>query len=317
MTTDTKIRKRTCLKCKQEKEEWHYKSTQSPFFPGHRSMICTACYEKMVRAEDFDGIDRLCRYLDVPFDLNEWTRLYEIHKEHTLTAYFELLRDDKYEAASWQEENQRWLLAKEEKTIDEEIQALSAAEAKKLIKKWSSNYSAEELHFLENFYNQIVATQNVSTPILQEYARDLCEIELRIKKGLRGGIDVKKDMDARDNIIKIAKFDASNSKVAADFESIGELMVYYGKQGWHPKWHKEPQDSVDFCMKNIQSYLQRLVTNEGNFVEQVEDKREKFNTTQRIEEMGEDDEFFEVGSAEKVEYEDEDEAAQDLSDWDV
>jgi predicted transcriptional regulator len=271
----------------------------------------------MVRAEDFDGIDRLCRYLDIPFDLNEWTRLYEIHKEHTLTAYFELLRDDKYEAASWQEENQRWLLAKEEKTIDEEIQALSAAEAKKLIKKWSSDYSAEELHFLENFYNQIVATQNVSTPILQEYARDLCEIELRIKKGLRAGADVKKDMDARDNIIKIAKFDASNSKVAADFESIGELMVYYGKQGWHPKWHKEPQDSVDFCMKNIQSYLQRLVTNEGNFVEQVEDKREKFNTTQRIEEMGEDDEFFEVGSAEKVDYEDEDEAAQDLSDWDV
>ena len=94
-------------------------------------------------------------------------------------------------------------------------------------------------------------------------------------------------------------------------------MVYYGKQGWHPKWHKEPQDSVDFCMKNIQSYLQRLVVNEGNFAEQVEDKREKFNTTQRIEEMGEDDEFFEVGSTEKVDYEDEDEAAKDLSDWDV
>ena len=255
-------------------------------------MICTACYEKMVRAEDFDEIDRLCRYLDIPFDLNEWTRLYEIHKEHTLTAYFELLRDDKYEAASWQEENQRWLLAREEKTIDEEIQALSAAEAKKLVKKWSSDYSAEELHFLENFYNQIVATQNVSTPILQEYARDLCEIELRIKKGLRAGADVKKDMDARDNIIKIAKFDASNSKVAADFESIGELMVYYGKQGWHPKWHKEPQDSVDFCMKNIQSYLQRLVVNEGNFAEQVEDKREKYNTTKRNEEKREDNEFF-------------------------
>ena len=43
MTTDTKIRKRTCLKCKQEKEEWNYKYTQSPYFPGHRSMICTAC----------------------------------------------------------------------------------------------------------------------------------------------------------------------------------------------------------------------------------------------------------------------------------
>lgn len=317
MTTETKMRKRTCLKCKQEKEEWHYKSTQSPFFPGHRSMICTACYEKMVRAEDFNGIDRLCRYLDIPFDLNEWTRLYEIHKEHTLTAYFELLRDDKYEAANWEDENQRWLLAREEKTIDEEIKAIDAAQSKRLIKKWSADYSFEELHFLEDFYNKIVATQNVSTPILQEYARDLCEIELRIKKGLRAGADVKKDMDARDNIIKIAKFDATNSKSAADFESIGELMVYYGKQGWHPTWHKEPQDSVDFCMKNIQSYLQRLVVNEGNFAEQVETKKESFNTTQRIEEMSDDDfKNYEETDAD-IDYEDEDEAAMELSDWDV
>ena len=74
---------------------------------------------------------------------------------------------------------------------------------------------------------------------------------MRIKKGLREGLDIKKDMDARDNIIKIAKFEASNSKSAADFESIGELMVYYGKKGWHPNWHSEPKDSIDFCMENI------------------------------------------------------------------
>ena len=170
----------------------------------------------------------------------------------------------------------------------------------------------EELLFLEEFYNKIIATQNVSTPILQEYARDLCEIELRIKKGLRAGVDVKKDMDARDNIIKIAKFDASNSKNSADFESIGELMVYYGKQGFHPKWHQEPQDSVDFCMKNIQSYLKRLVVNEGSLAEQVEDKRRVFNTTQRIEEM-EDEEYVE--EEEKVEFEDEDAIARELSDF--
>lgn len=317
MTTATKIRKRTCLKCKTEKEIHYFQKTTSPFFPGNYSMICTSCLENMTKPEEFDGIDRLCRYLDLPFNLDEWTRLYEIHGEHTLTAYFQMLADDKYETVSWQEENERWKIAKEEKTIDEEIKALSKAKTKELIKRWSSDYSPEELLFLEDFYNKIIATQNVSTPILQEYAKDLCEIELRIKKGLRAGADVKKDMDSRDNIIKMAKFDATNSKVAADFESIGELMVYYGKQGWHPIWHKEPQDSVDFCMKNIQSYLQRLVTNEGNFNEQVEDKREKFNVTQRIEEMGEEDEFFEVSDSEKIDYEDEDAAAEELSDWDV
>ena len=89
-------------------------------------------------------------------------------------------------------------------------------------------------------------------------------------------------------------------------------MVYYGKQGFHPKWHQEPQDSVDFCMKNIQSYLKRLVVNEGSLAEQVEDKRRVFNTTQRIEEM-EDEEYVE--EEEKVEFEDEDAIAQELSDF--
>lgn len=304
-----------CSKCKQEKELHFFQKTSCPYFPGKRSFICTNCLEIMTDPKNFDSIDALCRFLDLPFNLNEWTRLYEIHGEHTLTAYFELLADERYSTVSWQEENQRWKMAREEKTIDEEVKVLGDAHFRKLLKKWSDSYSKEDLLFLENFYNQIIATQNVSTPILQEYAKDLCEIELRVKKGLRAGLDVKKDMDARDNIIKIAKFDATNSKVAADFESIGELMVYYGKKGFHPQWHNEPQDSVDFCMRNIQTYLQRLVTNEGNLSEQVEDKRRVFNTTQRIEEMDED--LDKIMEEEEVKYEDEEEAASDLSDWDV
>lgn len=304
---------RKCLKCRQDKPLSSFKETKSPFFPAHRSLICTQCYKKMVRPDDLDAVDALCRYLDLPFDPDVWTRLYKTNGEHTLSAYFETLRDDRYSSSNWSEENERWRLAREEGKL--EIAAFNEAKMRKLVKKWGGDYPQEDLFFLENFYDQIVASQNVSTPILKEYAKDLCEIELRIKKGLRAGLNVKPDMDARDNIIKIAKFDAANSKSAADFESVGELMVYYGKKGWHPSWHNEPRDSVDFLMKDIQTYLQRLVVNEGTFADQVEEKRKAFNTAEKIEEL-EDDDNFEV-EVETVEYEDEDEAAADFSDWEV
>ena len=277
------LKTRKCLRCKQDKPLNEFAATPSPFFPAHHSLICTNCFEVMVKQDNLNEVDALCRYLDVPFDLDKYTALYKIHNDHTLTAYFNTLLDDHYRAISWADENERWRIAREEASIDEEIAALSEAKLKKLRKIWSSAYNKEELLFLDDYYNRVISTQNVSTPILQEYARDLCEIELRIKKGLREGADIKKDMDARDNIIKIAKFDALNSKNAADFESVGELMVYYGKLGWHPKWHTEPQDSVDFCMQNIQNYLRRLVANEGNFAEQVEDKRAHYNMTERLE----------------------------------
>ena len=308
MTDGVKMRK--CWKCKQEKPEYNFQYTPSKFFPGHRSPYCTSCLELIVPQDNMGEIDRLCRWLDIPFDLNKWTQLYGIHKDHTLTAYFNTLLNDHYQALQWADENERWRIAREEQTIDEEIEALSEAKMRKLKKTWSPSYSIEELLFLEDFYNQILATQNVSTPILQHYARDLCEIELRIKKGLRNGDDIKKDMDARDNIIKIAHFEASNAKNAADFESVGELMVYYGKKGWHPKWHMEPQDSVDFCMQNIQNYLKRLVVNEGNFSEQVEDARERYNMTERLENI--ENEEVEFDETANIEYEGEGEFVGDL-----
>lgn len=306
----SEVKNRRCLRCRQEKPEYEFQYTPSKFFPGHRSLICTTCLEAMTPQDNLGEVDRLCRYLDVPFDINQWTHLYEIHGDHTLSAYFNTLLDDHYQALQWSDENERWRLARAENTIDDEIAVLKDAKLKKLKKTWSPTYSEDELLFLDDYYNQILATQNVSTPILQSRARDLCELTLRAKKGIREGADVKKDMDAIENIIKTCKFDATNAKNAADFESIGELMVYYGKKGWHPKWHQEPQDSIDFLMQNTQNYLKRLVMNEGNFAEQVENKREHYNLTERLETI--ENEAVEFDETANIEFEGEEELERDL-----
>lgn len=308
MTNDQKTRK--CLRCKQDVPLTSFQKTPSKFFPGGRSYICTNCLEQMVPQDNLGEVDRLMRWLDLPFDLNKWTQLYETHKDHTLTAYFNLLYDDHYSSLQWQDENERWRLARAEGTLDDEIKELNDAKVKRLKKVWSAAYKPEQLLWLDNFYNQIVATQNVSTPILQEKARDFCELQIHIKEGLRSGQDVSKMMKQADDIVKTYHFEASNAKSAADFESVGELMVYFGKKGWHPNWHTEPQDSIDFMMENIQNYLKRLVFNEGNFAEQVEDKRARYNMTERLEEI--ENERIEFDETSEVEYEGEDELLTEL-----
>ena len=55
-------------------------------------------------------------------------------------------------------------------------------------------------------------------------------------------------------------------------------------------------------MNNIQNYLQRLVVNEGNFAEQVEDKRERYNLTERLEEI--ENEKVDLNEDADIEYED-------------
>ena len=300
-----------CLKCKQERPIEQFQDTLSKFFPNGKCYICTPCLETMVKQDNLGEVDRLMRWLDLPFDLNKWTQLYAQHGKHTLSAYFNLLYDDHYSALQWADENERWHQAQKEGTIDDEIKALNEAKLKKLRKVWSGAYKPEQLLWLDNFYNQIVATQNVSTPILQEKARDFCELQLHIKEGLRAGVDVSKMMKQADDIVKVYHFEASNAKSAADFESVGELMVYYGKKGWHPNWHNEPQDSIDFMMENIQNYLKRLVLNEGNFAEQVEDKRARYNMTERLEQI--ENEKVDFDEMANIDYEGDKELAAELA----
>lgn len=306
---------RHCLKCKQDRPQEQFQTTPSKFFPGGRCYICTPCLEAMTPQDNLGEVDRLLRWLDLPFDLNKWTQLYEQHKDHTLTAYFNLLYDDHYSQLQWMDENERWRQARLEQTIDDEIKAIGDAKMRRLRKTWSGSYKPEQLLWLDDFYNRIVATQNVSTPILQEAAKNFCELQIHIKEGLRTGVDVSKMMKQADDIVKTYHFEANNAKSAADFESIGELMVYYGKKGWHPNWHHEPQDSVDFMMENIQNYLKRLVMNEGNFAEQVEEKRARYNMTERLEEI--ENEKVEFDETADIEYEGDDDLAAELTRGDI
>jgi hypothetical protein len=63
-------------------------------------------------------------------------------------------------------------------------------------------------------------------------------------------------------------------------------------------------------MNNIQNYLRRLVVNEGNFAEQVEDKREHYNLTERLEEI--DNEVVGIEDAVDIEYEGADELGDEI-----
>lgn len=88
---------RRCLKCKRDLPLNAFQPTPSKFFPGGRSLFCTNCLEVMVPQDNLGEVDRLMRWLDLPFDLNKWTSLYAHHGDHTLTAYFNLLYDDHYD----------------------------------------------------------------------------------------------------------------------------------------------------------------------------------------------------------------------------
>ena len=318
MTDATEVKKtRLCLKCRQTLPLNKFPPARSIFFPAKRSYICVSCLEESVPADNWDAVDGLMRWLNLPFDIEQWTRLYKTNKQHTFTAYLNIMAGGEYSTTTWKTENEKWRTYQTEQTFADHVEDMRDAKLAEMRKRWSDSYTYEEYVWLDNLYKQITATQNVSTPILQDYAKDYCEISLRIKKRIREGEDVKKEMDSRDNIIKIAGFEAKNAINVSDFDSVGELITYYVKKGWMPDWNHEDKDTVDFTMHNIQQYLKRLVVNEGGLAGQVEQRREAYNTAMRLEEdqLESDDDLHRYEeSDDNIQYEGEQELDYELSD---
>lgn len=73
------------------------------------------------------------------------------------------------------------------------------------------------------------------------------------------------------------------------FDSVGELVAWLERRGWRPNWHTEPQDSVDFTMKEMQNYLKRLINTEPTLADQVDSRRRQLELANRLDSEDEDD----------------------------
>lgn len=276
-----------CGKCKIDKPITEFVPTKSPFHPKDRSLMCLTCLEKLVDPKDLNQVDKMCQWLDIPFFVNEWTRIWNAAKERTLHVYVKLLSDNpSYTSLDWSTVNEKWQDAETCGTLIDNVPVVAEGWRREMMRKWPSDQERddEDYHYLENFYNDLCTTQNLVSATQRDDAKRLCEVGLLATKKIRAGLDAKNEMAIYHNIVKTEGFEPKNAKNIGDFDSVGELYTWLEKRGWKPKWHTEPQDSVDFTIKNIQKYLQRLVAGEGALADQVENRRKQLELANRLEE---------------------------------
>ena len=202
-------------------------------------------------------------------------------------------------------------------TMDDNIEAISEGWLEEMRRKWPAEIerTVDDYHYLENFYNDLISTQNITSATQRDDSKRLCEVGLAATKKIRQGLPAKDEMAIYHNIMKAEGFEAKNAKNIGDFDSVGELCVWLEKRGWKPSWHVEPQDSVDFTIKQIQQYLTRLVQGESNLSDQVESRRKQLKLANKLEETGEEpamDALEEEEAMSSIEYEGEDTLQSEL-----
>lgn len=277
---------KTCSRCNGSFGPDAFSETKSFFYKDGYLPICNSCIEEYLVENNFDweAVDKVCQYADIPFVPSEFERLHEMNGDKVFPVYAKVFLSSDYNGLDWGVYFRRFKELKEAGLIDDELPVIKEKKLSQLKEKWGANYDEEELHYLEGLYDGMLQTQNVNGALQDDQAKKLCKISLEIDSRIREGSDFDKILSSYDKLVKVAEFTPKNVKNATDFDSVGEVFRWLEKRGWVNKFYDGvTQDVVDETMKNITNFNQRLYVNESGITEEIERRLSALKNAQELE----------------------------------
>lgn len=277
---------KTCSRCNGSFGPDAFSETKSFFYKDGYLPICNSCIEEYLVKNNFDweAVDKVCQYADIPFVPSEFERLHEMNGDKVFPVYAKVFLSSDYNGLDWGVYFRRFKELKGAGLIDDELPVIKEKKLSQLKEKWGANYDEEELHYLEGLYDGMLQTQNVNGALQDDQAKKLCKISLEIDSRIREGSDFDKILSSYDKLVKVAEFTPKNVKNATDFDSVGEVFRWLEKRGWVNKFYDGvTQDVVDETMKNIMNFNQRLYVNESGITEEIERRLSALKNAQELE----------------------------------
>lgn len=278
---------KNCESCGRALDSLSFLKTKSYLFPTGYINICTDCLARELEANNYswNAMDRLCQYLDIPFIPDKYEEILATTKgADMLRAYNTIFFTEQYDGIDWGSYEEAYKDLQDSNALSEAVPLLAEQERIKLQQKWGLNYDDEALHYLENLYDGMTLTQNINGALQIDQALKICKVSYEIDCCLREGKDIDKLLASYDKLVKTGEFTPKNVKNASDFESMGELVRWLEKKGFENQFYDgETRDVVDETIKNIQSWNQRLYTNESGIGDEITQRIQSLKTAAELE----------------------------------
>lgn len=163
--------------------------------------------------------------------------------------------------------------------VDEEAirKELTDEDYKYLSLKWGILYKPSEWVAMETLYQKYVSEYDINVD-REETLKKICKTSLKMDQALDvGDMQAFKSLSSvYDQLRKSAKFTEAQNKEeeVRELDSIGELVAFVEREGGIiPKFEdpiEYPKDKVDFTIKDMQNYVNRLVKEELGLTDIIE-----------------------------------------------
>ena len=164
--------------------------------------------------------------------------------------------------------------------MDNIIAQLSNEDKTVMAMKWGALYQPNEWIELEKDYTNMMNSFDIQDADTINTLILICKTNLKMNQALDAG-DIEgfqKLSKVSESLRKSAKFTAAQNKEQKNdyVDSVGELVAMCERDGFIPRFETDiPQDKVDLTLKDMKSYLYKLVTQDLGFGQQIEDALKK------------------------------------------
>lgn len=161
-----------------------------------------------------------------------------------------------------------------------------------LAMKWGRLYTPADWIELEKNYNEMMNSFDIQDADTINTLVLLCKTNLKMNQAIDCG-DVEgfqKLSKVSESLRKSAKFTAAQNKEQKNdyVDSVGELVAMCERDGFIPRYATDiPQDKVDLTLKDMNSYVNKLVTQDLGFGQQIEDALKKIQIQREMNEAEE------------------------------
>ena len=275
-----------CTRCGGSFGPEGFAPTKSIFYPDSVIPVCNDCIDKLINEHggDWQFIDKLCQMADVPFVPKEWERIAEMNENGAFAKYAEIFLSAEYDGIAWQDYFEAFRALRDQSRLEDELPGLADEKRSRLKKIWGANYDDAALEYLDNLYQGLLSTQNINGKLQMDQAQKICKMSYEIDRRIEEGSDFDKLLSSYDKLVKAAEFTPKNVKNINDFDTFGEAAKWMEKNGWRNRFFDNvSRDVVDETLKNFQSFVQRLYTNESSIGEEVTRRLEALKHTAALE----------------------------------
>ena len=161
-----------------------------------------------------------------------------------------------------------------------------------LAMKWGRLYTPADWIDLEKNYNEMMNSFDIQDADTINTLVLLCKTNLKMNQAIDCG-DVEgfqKLSKVSESLRKSAKFTAAQNKEQKNdyVDSVGELVAMCERDGFIPRYATDiPQDKVDLTLKDMNSYVNKIVTQDLGLGQQIEDALKKIQIQQQMNEAEE------------------------------